>query len=238
MSDRRPDPGGLRDNPRRRFLWPTIAAVLALIVVIASAGAAFAFRSDEPGADSAEAGFLRDMVTHHGQAVEMSLIVYRRTADDDVVTMTYDMATTQQSQIGMMIATLDLWGLSQTGSDPAMSWMGHPTTGPMPGMATPEQVDLLRTLPPEQADALLLQLMIVHHRAGVEMASSLLDRSDNADVRRLAEAFSRSQDIEIANMNAMLVARGQAPVDGSAVPGMTGMDMTTDATPGNTDHGG
>ncbi len=217
---------------RRRSIPAVITALaLALLVIAVSAGAVMAVRGGDPDGDSAEAGFLRDMVTHHGQAVEMSMIVHRRTAADDMVTMTYDMATTQQSQIGMMIATLDLWGLSQTGSGPVMAWMGHPTTGLMPGMATPEQIALLRTLPPDEADILLLQLMIVHHLAGVDMANALLERSDDADARRMAERISRSQDVEIANMNAMLVARGETPYDPATAPDGVG-------TPAHPDHGG
>ncbi len=241
MTDQHSVQPSLIDGQRRSIVWPIASVMLAIVVVLASAGAVMALRGDDPGGDSVEAGFLRDMVTHHGQAVEMSLIVYRRTPSEDMVTMTYDMATTQQSQIGMMIATLDLWDLSQTGSEPAMSWMGHPTTGLMPGMAASEQVESLRTLPPDQADVLLLQVMIVHHRAGVDMANALLERSDNDDARRLAVAFSRSQETEIANMNAMLVDRGQAPINGSSVPamsGMDGMDTTPAVTPGHSGHGG
>lgn len=218
MSDQRTAPTPVQETPRRSILLPIAAILLALVVILASAGAVMALRDDDPDENSAEAGFLRDMVTHHGQAVEMSMIVYRRTTADDMVTMTYDMATTQQSQIGMMIATLDLWGLSQTGSEPAMAWMDHPTTGLMPGMAMSEQIAMLETLPPDEADVLLLQLMIVHHLAGVDMANALLERSDEGEARRLAERISASQDIEIANMNAMLIARGKPPYDASAIP--------------------
>ena len=218
-------------DPLSRSIRSWVTALLLVCVVIASsAGAMIALGADEPGSDSAEAGFLRDMVTHHAQAVEMSMIVYRRTAADAMVTMTYDMATTQQAQIGMMIATLDGWGLSQTGSDPAMAWMGHPTTGLMPGMATNEQIALLGTLPAEEADVLLLHLMIVHHLAGVDMADALQERSDDEGARRLSERIAQSQDIEIANMNAMLVARGATPYDKATVPGIEG-------TPDHAGHG-
>ena len=234
-----PDSGGNR--LKRVLLSPIAAVILALLIILGSAGAAFAVRGGDPGSGSVEAGFLRDMVTHHNQAVEMALIVYRRTADPEIVVQSYDIATTQQSQVGMMMATLSEWDLSQTGSDAAMTWMGHPTTGLMPGMATADQIGQLQTLPPEQADILFLQLMIVHHRAGVDMANDLLDRSDNDEARQFASAFARSQEVEIANMNDMLVARGQPPVDGSAFPSMgcmSGMDMTPAATPGHEGHGG
>lgn len=226
----------------RAIFTPVTAVILATVIIIASTAAALAFRGTDPDGGSVEAGFLRDMVTHHSQAVEMSLIDYRRTADPEMVVLSYDIATAQQAQIGMMMATLDLWGLSQTGSDRPMTWMGAPSTGLLPGMATPEQVALLQSLPADQADILLLQLMIVHHRAGIDMANAVLGRSDNQEVRRLAGTFSRTQGVEIDNMNAMLIARGQPPIDGMTIPGsenMNGITTTTnDATPMDMGHGG
>ena len=226
---------------RRSLLTTVVAIVLAAVIVIASAGAVLAYRDRDPDNGSVEAGFLRDMVTHHAQAVEMAMTDYRRTTDPELAVLTYDLATAQQAQIGMMMATLDLWGLPQTGDGPAMGWMGMPTTGLMPGMATPEQLQLLQTLPPERADILLLQLMIVHHRAGIDMANAVLDRSDNGEVRRLAETFNRTQSAEVDNMNAMLVARGQPTVDGMTLPGMDGGNGITtvpnDATPMDMGHG-
>lgn len=222
---------------KRSIATPLLAIALAVVVIVASAGAVFAFRSDAPDSGSVEAGFLRDMVTHHNQAVEMALIDYRRTSDPEFVTLSYDLATAQQSQVGMMMATLDQWDLSQTGSAAAMTWMGHPTNGLMPGMATADQITKLQTLPTDQADILFLQLMIVHHQAGIEMSNELLARSDNDVVRQFAETFSRTQGVEIDNMNAMLEARGQQPVDGSASTTMSGMDMTMDeATPTHPGH--
>ncbi|HEV2528451.1 MAG TPA: DUF305 domain-containing protein [Thermomicrobiales bacterium] len=194
-------------------------ALIALVPIAFVAGV-FSGRTWDPGSglDEAAQGFLRDMVTHHGQAVAMSFAVYPRTESDDIRFMTYDMGTTQQAQIGMMIQQLDSRDAPQTSSEPPMTWMGHPTNGLMPGMATQEQLALLQTLPPAEADVLLLQLMIVHHRGGVMMAEALLERSDNPEARRLAESILRSQDVEILNMNAMLEARGQPPVDDMTVP--------------------
>ncbi|MEV4010737.1 DUF305 domain-containing protein [Nonomuraea angiospora] len=60
-----------------------------------------------PPADaSVEAGFARDMQAHHAQAVQMTLIVRDRISDREVRTLAYDIATTQQQQIGQMYAWL------------------------------------------------------------------------------------------------------------------------------------
>src|SRR5262245_49801394 len=114
-----------------------LAAALALLLI---------FRPRDPGDNSAEAGFARDMSTHHAQAVEMAGIVHDRTNDDDLKVLTTDIILGQQDQIGQMEGWLNLWGLSQTGTEPAMAWMGHPVEGRMPGMASPEELASLRTM--------------------------------------------------------------------------------------------
>jgi uncharacterized protein (DUF305 family) len=105
------------------------------------------FASVPPGDDSAEAGFARDMIVHHGQAVQMAEIVRDRTESGAVRLLASDISLTQQGQIGIMQGWLGVWGLPITGSEPAMAWMGHPTDGPMPGMATPDEIDRLGKLP-------------------------------------------------------------------------------------------
>lgn len=103
-----------------------------------------------------------------------------------------------------------------TGAEPAMAWMGHPTTGRMPGMATPEEIEALREASPEQAERRFLQLMIPHHQAAVPMAEAVLDETDRPEVRRLAEGIIASQKAEIEVMREMLEARGAKPEGGSS----------------------
>jgi Cu/Zn superoxide dismutase len=118
-----------------------------------------------------------------------------------------DIALTQQAQIGMMQGWLEVWGLPTAETGPAMSWMGHPTEGLMPGMATPEEIDLLQHARPEEADRLFLRLMIPHHSAAIPMAEAILARTDRSEVRQLAEAIENSQRAEIQTMEEMLRER-------------------------------
>src|SRR4051794_22321863 len=69
-----------------------------------------------PGDNSPEAGFLRDMSTHHAQAVEMSMIVHQKSTDPEIVYLADDIALTQQGQIGYMQSWLRNWHLSFTSS--------------------------------------------------------------------------------------------------------------------------
>ena len=158
-----------------------------------------------PGEGSAEAGFARDMMFHHAQAVEMAEIVRDRTDSDDVRILAADIALGQQAQIGIMQGWLGAWDLPVTGSEPAMAWMGHPTTdGLMPGMATSNEIERLSELSPERADVLFLRLMIAHHEAAIPMAQAILERTDEPEVRELARAIEWAQRAEIGNMKAML----------------------------------
>jgi uncharacterized protein (DUF305 family) len=179
-------------------------AVAALLGFLAGSG----LQADAPGDDSAEAGFARDMAIHHAQAVEMAEIVRDRTTDPAIRLLTSDIALTQQSQIGRFQGWLDAWGLPATGADDPMTWMGHPTSGRMPGMASPEDVASLETLAPDEMDVRFLQLMIPHHQAGVLMADAIMDVTDVPEVEALARGISESQAAEIGFMRELLTERG------------------------------
>lgn len=213
------------------FFVPLPSTALALgVLVLLVFGAAVLVWSlwpRDPGEGSPEAGFLRDMFNHHAQAVEMALTIRDRTEDEELFALATDIALTQSTQMGTMQGYLDAWGLPLTGSDPAMQWMGHPVEGLMPGMATADDIERLRTLPVAEAEVLFLQLMIRHHQGGVEMAQALLDRSDQDLVAFMAGRIVSLQDSEIGTMNHMLEVRSASPVsdplpDGHDDHGATG----------------
>jgi uncharacterized protein (DUF305 family) len=180
--------------------------LLLAVVSVLAAGVALAllFASQPPVNDSAEAGFARDMIVHHAQAVQMAEIIRDKTKSDSMRLLVSDISLTQQAQIGIMQGWLQAWGLPITGSEPAMAWMGHPTEGLMPGIATPDEIDRLYTLPPDRADVLFLRLMISHHEAAIPMAQAILKRTDEPEVSQLATAIIESQRAEIENMKAMV----------------------------------
>src|SRR6186713_3196008 len=92
---RREPPFGLTATYLRAFAFFVLAAslILFLIVKVGDTGTA------SPSDDSAEAGFARDMKTHHAQAVEMALITRDRTTDESLKFLLTDMVLTQQNQI-------------------------------------------------------------------------------------------------------------------------------------------
>jgi uncharacterized protein (DUF305 family) len=209
---------------------PLIVAFAALVA--AGASLALHVTSRPPGDDSPEAGFARDMMIHHAQAVQMAEIVRDRTENEAIRTLAQQITLAQRGEIGHMQGWLAAWNLQSTGDEPAMSWMGHPTEGNMPGMATPEELDRLMTASPEEADTLFLLLMIPHHKGAIPMIETILERTDRPEVRRLAEYMEASQRQEIALMRGMLQQGDMAPVEislqsvnGSNVSGTASFDQ-------------
>jgi uncharacterized protein (DUF305 family) len=177
------------------------------------------------------------MIVHHGQAVQMAEIIRDKTNSDAMRLLASDISLTQQGQIGIMQGWLGVWGLPITGSEPAMAWMGHPTDGLMPGMATPDELDRLFKLPPDRADILFLRLMIAHHEAAIPMAQAVLKRTDEPEVRQLANSILASQKAEIWNMKAMV----EKEVGNSAqveLEPANGSETTGTATLSKADGGG
>ncbi|MFI7300874.1 DUF305 domain-containing protein [Streptomyces sp. NPDC050121] len=167
-----------------------------------------------PAADSADAGFARDMAVHHQQAVEMSYIVRDRTTDADVRRLAYDIAQTQANQRGMLLGWLDLWGLPKVSADAPMTWMGMSGMSDgedgalMPGMATNAEMKKLGTLNGKQAEVFFLQLMTDHHKGGVHMAEGCVAKCTVGVEKRLAQGMVEAQQSEIMLMADMLKERG------------------------------
>jgi uncharacterized protein (DUF305 family) len=241
---------------RGRMVLAAVVGAIVVVVAVFSAGWLAAPRVPTPTDTGVEAGFARDMQTHHNQAVEMSLMVRDATDDPEVRSLAYDIATSQSQQSGQMFAWLNAWGLPQASSQPEMTWMNQPTLdgsdsshghgagadqltgtgtgtgsgsaggtggesgsaengggtemvpgGPMPGMATFEQLQELGSLEGVEAERLFLELMIAHHRGGVEMAEAAVSRTTNPLVVTLAEAIIVAQQSEIDYMQTLLDAR-------------------------------
>jgi uncharacterized protein (DUF305 family) len=213
-------------TPRRNIL-PLMIAFAA--VLVAGVSLALIAISRPPGDDSPEAGFARDMMIHHAQAVQMAEIVRDRTENEVIRALAQQITLTQRAEIGHMQGWLAAWGLPSTRDEPAMSWMGHPTEGNMPGMASPEELNRLMEASPGEADTLFLLLMIPHHKGTIPMIKAVLDRTDRPEVRRLVEYMAASQQQEIELMRGMLRQEDMAPV---AIPLRTagGSDLSSTAS--------
>jgi uncharacterized protein (DUF305 family) len=203
---------GSPPSRRRRTAALWLAAVLAFGLIAGGLGGYLLAQPHNPADDSAEAGFLRDMSTHHAQAVEMSMIAHANSDNTAIVTLAGDIALTQHQQIGYMQAWLRAWDLSPTGTQDPMAWMpdsaGAVVNGLMPGMATPDQMAKLRTAKGTELDIQFLTLMRQHHLGGIHMAQEILALSKNPDVTWLAQTMVRGQQGELTVIDEMLKQLG------------------------------
>ncbi|MHA7294233.1 DUF305 domain-containing protein [Arthrobacter sp. HLT1-21] len=200
---------------QKRVLIALAGALVVCLFVLTFVAGRIGTGPNYPAANSADAGFARDMQAHHAQAVEMSRLVRDRTNNEVVRTIAYDVAMTQQHQIGQMYAWLEEWGLPQSSAGPNMAWMAgsmdHGTEGGMlrddglmPGMATPGQIAELSDASGAEAEHLYLTLMITHHTAGADMAQAGAELVQESRVRVAAEKMMAAQVAEIAAMEALL----------------------------------
>lgn len=164
---------------------------------------------------SVDAGFARDMSTHHVQAIEMAGYTRDHTSDAKIALLARDIETQQYFQVGEMQGWLDGWGLSRSSSRTQMGWMtghDHMSDGLMPGMATPAEMDRLETLTGATLDTTFLQLMLRHHQGGVPMAQYAASHASTDYVRNLADKMAQAQSNEIVQMERMLRERGASPL--------------------------
>ncbi|GIH11837.1 DUF305 domain-containing protein [Rugosimonospora africana] len=207
---------GLFATQRRRAT--AIGALVAVFALLIGFGAGWLTPSlRAPGDNSPEAGFARDMSTHHAQAVTMAMTVYPRATDTEVRQLAYDIALTQQSQIGIMQTWLKDWHLQPTGTRPKMAWMPNGAReltpdGLMPGMATDAQLQELDAAKGKQVDILFCQLMLRHHLGGIHMIDELLQLSHDQDVRDLAQGMKNNQQGEVVQFQTILSRLGAQPL--------------------------
>lgn len=204
--------------PARRL---TILAAGALVLAICFvAGLLIGSRTGIPGDDSVDAGFARDMATHHAQAVDMAFLVRDKSSDRDMRTLASDIIVTQSTQRGMFMGWVQQWGLPQASSRPRMAWMpGHAHQSPaadgqalMHGMASDAEMRRLADATGVEAEIRFLQLMIRHHEGGIVMARALMAISDRRELVQMAKGIEESQGAEIAQMRTMLATRGAQPL--------------------------
>ncbi|WP_309068495.1 DUF305 domain-containing protein [Microbacterium sp.] len=195
--------------------WALIALAIVLVAGLAFAVGRFStFGQSASGPNAADIGFARDMQVHHGQAVEMSMILYAATQDEELRLISYDIATAQAQQSGQMFAWIQRWGVPQRGSDPLMQWMsedgdhahgGGSASEPATedelraamGMASDEELSELREATGTAQDCLFTELMIRHHSGAIEMVEAVQDLGSDPGVLRTASGMAESQEREI-----------------------------------------
>jgi uncharacterized protein (DUF305 family) len=143
--------------------------------------------------NDADVKYVRMMITHHQQAIEMTGLVPSRAARAEVKALASRIADTQGPDIKAMEAWIRKVDAPR-----------HDMNEPMPGMANAGQLAALRAAGGPAFDTLFLQLMIAHHEGAVTMASDLLQTGSDVFVEEMAQDVLVTQQKEIGQMRAML----------------------------------
>lgn len=167
-------------------------------------------------------GFAQDMIVHHEQAVLMAQLVRGRTTDPVIAATAAGIENGQLLEIGQMRGYLKLWGAPTLPSGDPMTWMtpatGHETHGSaapmsaMPGMATQDDLDALRTATGPELDVLFLQLMLRHHQGGSPMLTDAATHAALPAVRDLANQINYHQTEETTSLLQQLATHHAQPL--------------------------
>jgi uncharacterized protein (DUF305 family) len=186
--------------------WSKIIGFGAACVFL---GACLMFAADQrrnANVDTVSLGFVRDMIDHHDQAVQMAVRVQSTATDLTVRQIAMDIVQEQRYELGMMDSWLVDWNKERGEDDRvAMAWMnmGSPVDQMM-GMQDPDAVRALSTSPSSEAELSFLTMMQDHHRGGVHMAQDAAKHADSERVRKFAQRVVSVQNSEIAEMQAVI----------------------------------
>ncbi len=147
----------------------------------------------------------------------MAMFAYERAQLPELRSLGYDIALTQQAQIGMMSAWLAQWNLLPTGSQPRMTWMSDGAglvgdDGLMPGMASPAELEKLKASTGRDFDVLFCQFMLRHHLGGIHMVDAVLAQSEAHEVVEMATAMKEGQQREVTLLKTLLTQLGAHPL--------------------------
>lgn len=198
--------------PPARSLLVWLGAAVAIVVILIGV-AAFSYQRglDEPRPTNTlvpqpvDTGFAADMIDHHDQAVQMSLLAIGKAESPAVRQLAVEIATAQRREGGMLIQFLRDRGIEQADPQrPVMAWMNEPTPHDrMPGLATTQElVELTRAVGPE-TDRLFVRLMLRHHEGGVHMATFAATHAESPAMRDFAAKMVVDQNHEISDLTAL-----------------------------------
>ncbi|WP_328680678.1 DUF305 domain-containing protein [Streptomyces sp. NBC_00322] len=160
--------------------------------------AAKAAPDDSP--NSADFSYAQMMITHHGQALQMTALAPERAGSTQVKRLAERIAAAQKPEMGAMAG----W-LKTNGGDKGKGGSGghDHAHAAMPGMATATQLAQLRAAKGTAFDQLFLKLMITHHQGALTMATEVLSDGNNVLIEEMANDVIAQQTSEINRMRSM-----------------------------------
>ncbi|MFI6391717.1 DUF305 domain-containing protein [Nonomuraea sp. NPDC050547] len=145
-----------------------------------------------PTANASDIKYMQDMIIHHRQALDMSVLAPNRAEAAKVKGLAARIKDAQGPEIQYMTT----WLQEQSQKVPEH----HAQHQGMPGMATPEQMAALKAATGKAFDKLFLDLMIKHHLGALTMTEQVLKGGSHIRVEELANDVGVTQAAEIRRM--------------------------------------
>ena len=157
---------------------------------------------------ASDAQFMRDMIPHHLQALEMSRLAPDRTNSPELLEIAGKIEAAQGDEIAFMEQWLTSRGESIDRSH------AHGDHHRMKGMATEAQMAALAAASGVAFDRQFLSLMIAHHEGAIEMVEALMEQPGSAYDPTLFEFttdVTNDQSKEIELMHGLLLGLSDDP---------------------------
>ena len=161
----------------------------------------------------ADVKFVRGMIPHHRQAVEMAQLAEKRAEDAQVEKLAERIEAAQGPEIKTMQGWLKSWGQPMETNQGGPGSMDHGgsgsmdhggSVGGMAGMMAAGDMAQLRTARGAAFDEAFLTMMIEHHEGAIDMASTEEQQGRNPRAIALAERIQQAQSSEIQYMADLL----------------------------------
>ena len=149
--------------------------------------------------------FVRDMLHHHSQAIQMTGYVDERTTDEDIRLLAERMNVSQADEITQLETWLQTRGEPVRDPDDSHAHSAES----MPGLLTDAELAQLEAAEGEEFERLFLAYMIRHHEGAIQMVTELYAEGggQESDIDAFARHVEADQGIEIARMNELLAER-------------------------------
>ena len=193
-----------------------LAVLLATTTLLVSGCASEESSSSSASSQSfnqADVKFVRAMIPHHRQAIEMAQLAEKRAADPQVKKLAEQIEAAQGPEIKTMQGWLKSWGQPMKTNQGGSGSMDHGgsgsmdhggSVGGMAGMMATGDMKQLRTAKGAAFDEAFLTMMIEHHKGAIDMASTEEQQGRNRQAVTLAERIQQDQSAEIELMANLL----------------------------------
>lgn len=153
--------------------------------------------------NSQDVTFAKNMIPHHGQALEMASGAEANASNAQVKDLAKRIQAAQQPEIDKMNGWLTSWGESTV--NPHATASEHAGHGmDMQGMMSGDDMSKLMAAHGGNYDRMFLQMMIVHHKGAIDMANTEKAKGQFPEAKAMADAIVTSQQAEVTEMQELL----------------------------------